>query len=148
MKNTIVVDLDGTIANLDHRLHLIAGDKPDWDEFYKLCDGDTVNEWAVDILGALFSCNRKVIIVSARRDTELTKTKLWLKKNNIVYDEIFLLRKDGDYSPDTELKKKWLYAEQGRKEDIICVIDDRQKVVDMWRGEGLVCLQCYAWEEK
>jgi hypothetical protein len=27
------------------------------------------------------------------------------------------------------------------------VVDDRQRVVDMWREEGLTCLQCYAWKE-
>jgi hypothetical protein len=26
-------------------------------------------------------------------------------------------------------------------DDIVCVFDDRQKVVDMWRDMGLTCMQ-------
>jgi len=51
----------------------------------------------------------------------------------------------GDYTPDQELKRKW--ANSYGKNKILFVVDDRQKVVDMWRSEGLVCLQCAKWEE-
>ena len=30
---------------------------------------------------------------------------------------------------------------------VLFVVDDRQRVVDMWRAEGITCLQCEAWPE-
>ena len=56
-----------------------------------------------------------------------------------------MLREDGDNTPDQELKRAWLHAYG--KERILFTVDDRQKVVDMWREEGLTCLQCADWKE-
>ena len=50
-----------------------------------------------------------------------------------------------DYTPDQDLKKKWLYS--FGKDRVLFVVDDRQRVVDMWRAEGITCLQCEAWPE-
>ena len=43
------------------------------------------------------------------------------------------------YISDVELKQKWL-NEIG-KENVLCVFDDRTKVVEMWRKNGLSCFQ-------
>ena len=43
------------------------------------------------------------------------------------------------YISDVELKQNWL-SEIG-KENVLCVFDDRNKLVDMWRKNGLVCFQ-------
>jgi hypothetical protein len=142
---TIVVDLDGTLANIDHRVHLVKRDKPEWDQFYAACHKDSVNQWCAEIMSAFHSQNFKVLIVSARRDTEKAKTLKWLDSNMVRYSQLIMLRKGDDNTPDTQLKKKWLNSYG--KGDILFIVDDRQKVVDMWRAEGMTCLQCYAWKE-
>ena len=45
--------------------------------------------------------------------------------------------------PDDKLKQHWLDSlfEGDRKNDIVCVFDDRDKVVKMWRENGLDCFQ-------
>jgi hypothetical protein len=43
--------------------------------------------------------------------------------------------------PDDQLKKRWLDQLFPKKEEILCVFDDRDKVVRMWRDNGLTCLQ-------
>ena len=43
--------------------------------------------------------------------------------------------------PDDELKKRWLDQLFTNTEDILCVFDDRDKVVKMWRDSGLTCFQ-------
>lgn len=145
MKDTIVIDLDGTLANVDHRTHFVRREKPDWDAFYSACDLDSVNEWCSELMGGLANRSYLIRIVSARRRTEEQKTRDWLKNNNIYFDRLELLRAPDDYSPDIVLKKAWL--DSYGKDRILFVVDDRQKVVDMWRAEGLICLQCYAWPE-
>jgi hypothetical protein len=44
---------------------------------------------------------------------------------------------------DEILKENWLddFANKVGKENIVGVFDDRQKVVDMWRKNGLTCFQ-------
>ena len=55
------------------------------------------------------------------------------------------MRTIGDSTPDEILKRQW-YEElpQNDKERLVCVFDDRQKVVDMWRSIGVTCLQVAA----
>ena len=45
------------------------------------------------------------------------------------------------FMPDDKLKQMWLDQLFTDKSDIVCVFDDRQKVVDMWRGNGLNVFQ-------
>ena len=44
---------------------------------------------------------------------------------------------DQKFLPDDELKKGWLL----NKDSVFMVVDDRKKVVDMWRKEGLTVFQ-------
>lgn len=144
---TVVVDLDGTLANVDHRTHLVRREKPDWDAFYEACDKDTPNKWCVALIMAMVYSGVNVVIVSARRQTEEAKTREWLDKTFHTKGlfGLELLREPNNHEPDTVLKKRWL--DGFGKENVLFVVDDRQRVVDMWRAEGLTCLQCYAWEE-
>lgn len=146
MKNTVVIDLDGTLADITHRRHLVQQDKPDWDEFYRLVWWDKVNKWCRDLMAGMKLLGHRVVIVSARRRSTQEDTEGWLGLWNCQYDDLFILRKDNDHRPDTELKQNWLDIYGADK--ILFVVDDRQKVVDMWRGNGITCLQCDKWEEK
>ena len=47
---------------------------------------------------------------------------------------------DMRFMPDEILKKKMLDTFVD-KNDVLMTVDDRQKVVNMWRAEGLTCLQ-------
>lgn len=146
MKDTIVIDLDGTLANIDHRTHLVKRDKPDWDAFFAACVDDTPNVWCVALMAALKNHGFNVIIVTARKRTVEKETRLWVNKQFFAWvPELVMLRDSDDNTEDQELKRRWLYSYG--KDRILFVVDDRQRVVDMWRSEGLVCLQCYAWEE-
>lgn len=85
----IVYDLDGCVANAEHRFPLIRDDNR-WDEYYDLCDKDTVNE---ELL-ALMSYTQRVfdsqVIVTGRVERIRDKTELWLKENNVAYDELYM----------------------------------------------------------
>ena len=47
------------------------------------------------------------------------------------------------WMPDDKLKQQWLDTlfPGDKKNDIVCVFDDRYKVVKMWRENGLDCFQ-------
>lgn len=149
VKDIVVVDLDGTLANIDHRLSWIKCEKPDWDAFFRACVNDSANEWCVELIKSLKARGFKVMVVSARSKMVEFETQRWMVERFPYPSELpdlFMLRAEGDHTPDDDLKIKWL-NESGLKDRILFVVDDRQRVVDMWRKEGLVCLQCYAWLE-
>ena len=57
------------------------------------------------------------------------------------------MRSEGDRRPDTTVKYEMMYGYKFMPEDVLCILDDRQGVVDMWRQEGFRCLQVDAWKE-
>jgi len=150
MKDTIVVDLDGTLADGRARYHLVSGKKRDYEAFHAKLGEDPVNEWCAEIVRRFHYKNDQgpfdeisVVLVSARPKSAQADTLAWLKKNYVPFGALFCLRADGDNTPDQELKRAWLHA-YGKERVLFCV-DDRKKVVDMWREEGLTCLQCADW---
>ena len=136
----IIFDLDGTLADIEYRRHLVTNGNTDWDKFYKLCVNDAPNMPVVEIYKTLQKSGKYTMaILSGRGEIAKKETTEWLKENYIKYD-ILKMRPKGDYTPDEILKLGWL-KELQEEEMIICVFDDRQKVVDMWRKQGLICLQ-------
>jgi len=136
----IIVDLDGTLADIRVRLKHLEGKKKDWKSFNKNIETDDLHEWCREIMKR-FAHDHKIIIVSGRTDELKDETEAWLKKYDVPYHNLFM-RKAHDMRPDNIIKLE-VYEQFIRdKFSVVFVLDDRQKVVDMWRGEGLVVLQC------
>lgn len=51
------------------------------------------------------------------------------------------MRKNSDYRKDYVLKEEWL-QELKKKGNIFFAVEDRQQVVDMYRRNEVICLQC------
>jgi len=142
-----IFDLDGTLADINHRLHYVRQSPVHWGKFQEACVNDKPIYWVID----LFNICRKhgeVIILSGRNDIVREKTVEWLSKEDIRYDYL-LMRKDKDYRPDQVIKLEMLddfLRDKGY--EVQFIVDDRQRVVDMWRENGYHVLQCNTWEEK
>lgn len=142
MKNVIICDLDGTLANIDHRREFITGEKKDWKSFHRPENiyRDEVNTWCLDILEGMESLGYFVIFVSGRFEASRQITQQWLKdKCGRDGNDPLYMRPDGDYRPDVEVKRE-IYNAFLARERIAFVLDDRKQCVDMWRQEGLICL--------
>ena len=167
-KTTIICDIDGTIANLQHRLHFIKnpdGSKKsykdsDWDSFHKACVDDEPYEDVIEILHSLVrghgnGCNvcgaveREVYFFSGRNESVRKETIEWLEKNVSipVEDGSLYMRSEGDRRPDTTVKYEMMYELKIMPEDVLCILDDRQSVVNMWRENGFRVMQIDAWKE-
>lgn len=136
----LIIDLDGTLADIRVRLKHLSGKKKDWKSFNKTIETDQLHEWCREII-VRFSIDHKIIIVSGRTDDLKNETEAWLKKFDVPFHYLFM-RKANDFRPDNLIKLE-IYERDIRDKFIITfVLDDRQKVVDMWRAEGLLVLQC------
>lgn len=139
-KNIVIVDLDGTLANDDHRVHLLRGENAAnkrWDEYFRLCGGDTVNHPIAQLVRLLYMSKKQIYIFSGRSDIVKAETEKWLMENNIPYEALIMRGKD-DRTDDNELKIRW--AERLR-DRIWIVLEDRNRVVKAWRDAGYTCLQ-------
>src|SRR3990167_1369307 len=141
----VIFDLDGTLANCDHRLHYVNGEQKDWDKFFNELINDTVNLDISELAFVLWKASIDIIIVSGRPDSHKQQTINWLDKNQIQFHELHM-RKFGEYRQDYIIKQEILQDIRERYH-IWFVVDDRQQVVDMWRAEGLTCLQSAPWKE-
>lgn len=138
----IIVDLDGTLCNCTHRRYFLDEKSPDWRSFYESMVMDTVNEWCLDIVQAMYAQGNQIIFMSGRSDKYRPHTEDWLLKYKIPKHTGLYMRKEGDHRKDGIVKKE-LYEQHilGQYQVLFC-IDDRNSVVNLWRSLGLVCLQC------
>ena len=149
-KNKIVVfDLDGTLANIEERrakADIAKGRKRmNWKVFFDPLNValDKPNTPVIESFKALKSAGYTMVIFSGRDSISEDITKLWLKNNGVDYD-FMRMREQGSHTPDDTLKRDWmneLNVDGLTKDDVMCIYDDRNKVVDMWRKEGFVCFQ-------
>ncbi len=130
-----VFDLDGTLANTDHRAHLVAA--KDWRGYFAACDLDPPHAHVIAVAHALINAGHRVEIWSGRSDEVRDKTEAWLAEHGLGGIPL-RMRQAGDYTPDEVLKRQWL-IDADRIPDMI--FDDRAKVVRMWRAMGVPCAQ-------
>lgn len=144
-----ICDIDGTLSNLHHRLHYVNGKEKNWERFFEELPFDTRQNAACDLVETLIFSGMGPIFVSGRPERTRDQTITWLKENisNLPEDPTLYMRPDGDHRADHIIKKKILDSLEGV--DIQFAIDDRPKVVEMWRENGIPVFQCeYHGNEK
>ena len=141
MRNAIIVDIDGTLSNPEHRLHHVKGEKKDFKAFYGEMEGDTVNEWCQWVIDKLKQ-DVEIILCTGRPAAYRHQTVKWLSRKLLSWDRLLMRPADKPHEHDWIIKKEIYDNNIKDKYNVLFVIDDRQQVVDMWRREGLVCLQC------
>ena len=133
-----VFDLDGTLADCDHRLHHITGAAKDWRAFFAACGDDKPLEHTLDLLSHLMEGGHLVEIWTGRSDEAREQTLAWLAAQGITAPPSIRMRSAGDRRPDDVVKREFL-ADCAVRPDII--FEDRERVVEMWRREGIPCFQ-------
>ena len=146
MYKIYVFDVDGTLMDINHRRHFVEDvETRDFKEFFDAMDQDTPRSEIFDIAEALNTETNELIIVSGRneRHRELTEYPLQL----LDYKQL-ILRPDDNYEPDYVFKQSVLdmLIESDLKPDL--VFDDRPSVIEMWRKNGIPCLDVGGWNDE
>lgn len=141
---TVIFDLDGTLARIDARRKLAArpNGKIDWQVFFdpENIPLDAPNWPVIRTFKAMKLAGFRVGIFSGRDAISWDATVHWLKEHGVDWD-FFKMRPKGSFTPDDVLKKVWLDEMINDGHDVMCVFDDRDKVVKMWRENGISCFQ-------
>lgn len=142
MRKIVIFDIDGTFADNSERRALLTDEYPDWDVFFETMGDDRVIEPIVNLFSILYDSGKYLMyIFSGRPERFRPLTEQWLTWNSIAPVPLFL-RKDGDHRPDDIVKEEMLHSLLSKGHSVEFVVDDRQTVVDMWRKNGIICLQC------
>ena len=148
MTKIVIMDIDGTLANAEHRVHLLPSARPDdprpsdelWQEFFDQAPFDTPNWEIVALNNAMRAAGYDIIVVTGRSERERQMTKNWFNLWNIQWDELHMRSAD-DKRHDTEVKAEILAELRARGMEVVFAVEDRATVTAMWRANGVRCLQ-------
>jgi len=127
----VISDIDGTLAKRVNRGPF---------EWSRLLD-DEPNAAVVELLQALHDRGHEIVFISGRTEDLREQTLLWLSRNVGIPGRL-LMRRANDDRRD-EIVKAEIFVELNlTKEQVLLVLDDRDRVVKMWRDRfGLTCFQ-------
>lgn len=127
-RRAVICDIDGTLAHMGERSPY------DWHRVSE----DTADQVVIDILRHYD--DHEIILVSGRDEVCRRETVDWLKDNRVPFNYLFM-RKEKDNRKDNMVKQEIFDNDIKDSFTISFVLDDRNQVVNMWRSNGLKCLQ-------
>jgi predicted kinase len=134
-KDCIIADMDSILcANLTKRPFYT-------DDWAGKCIYDTPLVGPISILRAqkmTGTCD--IIIVTGRREDGRKNTEEWLKTYNVPYNTLYM-RQMNDYTKGDVFKEKILKEHILPKYNVLFALEDDNRCVQMYRNNGLTCLQ-------
>lgn len=148
LRDTVVCDLDGTLADGRWRLHLLPTPETRnldaaWAEFNLAGADDPPFQDTIDIVNAL-ALTYRIVILTGRGAVARDVTEQWLEEHGVVYDKL-VMREVGDCRKDTEMKLSAL--EDIGIENIVCAFDDLPHIVDFMRSLGITVYEVTRYDD-
>jgi len=135
-RKAIIVDIDGTVAT-----HYDAdGNQTREHHDYSQVGTDLPIQPIIDLVKMYEDKGYHIIFVSGRMDHCRQDTIQWLIDHDVPFDELFM-RRFKDFRADDIVKEEIYRAYIEEQYNVEIVLDDRNRVVDMWRRIGLRVLQ-------
>lgn len=141
----IIIDIDGTLSDPEHRLELIRDrDPPQWDAFYDAAENDPALNVLCDLVQQLMGEANRIVFVTGRVERIRKPTDKWLchHLDCVTTDYLMMMRRDGDHRKDDIVKAEMLMSLRQLGFNPVMAIEDRARIAEMYRTEGLVVLQC------
>lgn len=134
-----VIDLDGVLADVRHRLHFLESTPKDWDSFFAGIPDDPVLPEGRAVVERL-AADHELLYLTGRPEGTRRQTEAWLERHELP-QALLIMRRSGDRRPARIAKPALLrsYASRGRTIDV--VVDDDLKVCDALEREGWTVLR-------
>jgi phosphoglycolate phosphatase-like HAD superfamily hydrolase len=129
----VVLDIDGVLADVRHRLHHLARRPKNWDAFFAAAADDPPLDIGVDFARRA-SSTHQIVYLTGRPERLRTTTSAWLKANGLPAGPI-VMRSDGDRRPGAVVKIQAL-RRLGREGPVDLLVDDDRAVVEAARAAG------------
>ena len=102
---------------------------------------DTPNEDIVMMANLLKEAGHRILISTGRLEKDKELTLKQLKDAGVAFDLALFRLKEEEFKPDSEVKENMLEDMKKFGFNPTMAFDDRQRVVDMWRRNGLRVFQ-------
>lgn len=140
-----IFDLDGTLANLDHRLDFVRVKPPNWKAFEAGIPFDTPIFCTSEIYSALSRVKtNRIILASGRSENCRADTMQWLEEHHFFWNGVppLYMRPADDTRADDIVKIEMLEKMRADGFNPVMVVDDRMSVCRAWHKAGLfvVCV--------
>lgn len=130
-RTVVLVDVDGTVSIRDGRQPF------EWEKV----ESDIPNRAVVDLVNDLVGLGQQVIFLSGRDESIRRETEAFISTHIAGSHELYM-RQIGDNRPDEIVKLEIYQREILGKYVVRFVLDDRDRVVKLWRDElGLPTFQ-------
>jgi hypothetical protein len=128
-----VVDIDGVLADVRHRLHHVTGRPKDWPAFFAGAADDGLlaeGERTVRALAEVY----EVVYLSGRPEHLRGVTEAWFRTHRLPPGRL-VLRPDGDFRPSRIFKVEEL-RRLARSRSVVVLVDDDDRVLAAAREAG------------
>lgn len=141
----VVVDIDGTVAS-----HVLPDGRLLRDHHtYRAAVWDLPKPAVIAVVLALRDAGHQVIFCSGRPERDKhgydvrAMTRGWLEQHlgDWTADQPLVMRPATDQRPDDIVKRELYERHIAPTYDLQLALDDRDRVVAMWRALGVTCLQ-------
>lgn len=128
LKNAVIFDVDGTLATMSGRSPF---------DVEKVVTDD-LNGNIHELVEIFRNAGKEIIICSGRKIAASAGTVMWLEKHSIEYSELYMRENDDNRGDD--IVKREMLERIIKKYHVDFVVDDRPRVVRMWKASGLSVL--------
>ena len=139
-----IVDLDGVVADVRHRLHHLDARPKDWDRFFDAAREDPPHPEGVALVRTLEEDHDVVFLTGrperCRRDTEHWLADLGFDGHDLV------MRPPGQRAPAATVKVR-LLRQLAKGRHVAVVVDDDDRVVDAMKKAGYPTFHA-TWETR
>jgi hypothetical protein len=138
---SVVVDIDGTLADMGKGQPGRRGPF-EWSRVGE----DTPIAPIVELVNVFRDHDYRIVFVSGRSGECYAETRHWLMRyaGALAGDKLYMRPRDQPNRPDNEVKRELYERYIAPLGEVFLVLDDRDKVVQMWQSLGLTCLQVAA----
>lgn len=141
----VIVDVDGTLVDVSSVRHHVAGPgKRDFDAFHHGSADCPPIAQTLRWVEEMHDNGHHILVVTARMEKWRGLTLSWLARHLTRPHTELVMRRDGDYRPDYEVKRE-IHAELEDRYHIRAAIDDNPNVLKLWNELGIPCTVVPGW---
>lgn len=133
-----VIDLDGVLADVAHRLHHIEGHPRDWDAFFRGIPEDPVHAEGFAVVGEL-AAEHRIVYLSGRPERTRADTERWLREHDAPAGRV-VLRGNRDRRPARLVKVGELHRLAAER-PVAVLVDDDPAVCAAARAAGFTVFE-------
>jgi hypothetical protein len=139
-----IVDIDGVVADVRHRLHHLERRPKNWKAFFAAAAQDAIHPEGEAVVSTLAE-NHEIVFLTGRPGRLRSDTTAWLDANGLGGHRL-VMRPEGDHRPAAVVKRE-LLDELATGRMVAVVVDDDPVVLDTMRAAGYAVYPA-EWERR